>query len=147
MNRLQPLPHAFIDYAMAAKLMAAPWLFGYSDNQTATMCSISSGIAVAGLSLMTDYPLGAIKMIPFPVHGVIEASAAVMTAASPFLAGFSDNKRATWTHLIAGIATLAVVAITDYNAKANQALKTVSQGKIRDWRTVEQPQAELKSVA
>jgi len=113
---IKPLPHAAIDYAMAGTLMAAPWLFGFSDNKTATANSVISGAAVLGLSLMTRYPLGAAKVVPFPVHGVVETLAAVMNTAAPWLMGFSRDKRATNTHLFAGLATLAVVALTDYRA-------------------------------
>ena len=113
---LKPLPHAVADYAMAGTLMAAPWLFGFSDNKTATANSVISGAAVLGLSLMTRYPLGAAKVIPFPVHGVVETLAAVMNTAAPWLMGFSRHKSATSTHVAAGLATLAVVALTDYRA-------------------------------
>ncbi|HLL76027.1 MAG TPA: SPW repeat protein [Pyrinomonadaceae bacterium] len=113
---IKPTPHAVVDYAMAGTLMAAPWLFGFSDNKTATANSVISGAAVLGLSLMTRYPLGAAKLVPFPVHGVVETLAAVMNTAAPWLMGFSRNKRATSTHVAAGLATLAVVALTDYRA-------------------------------
>jgi len=113
---LKPLPHAVVDYAMAGTLMAAPWLFGFSDNKTATANSVISGAAVLGLSLMTHYPLGAAKVIPFPVHGVVETLAAVMNTAAPWLMGFSRHRSATSTHVAAGLATLAVVALTDYRA-------------------------------
>lgn len=140
MKKLQPLPHAVIDYAFAAKMIAAPWLFGFSDNKVATISSVSSGIAIAKLSLMTDYPLGAVKLIPFPVHGVIETTAGIMTAAAPFLCGFANNKRAKWTHIIAGLATLAVVAVTDYDAKRKRTLEIASRGKVADWSRESKPE-------
>jgi len=68
------------------------------------------------LSLMTKYPLGAAKLIPFKVHGVIEATAGMMTAGAPWMFGFARDKNATLTHLISGLGTLAVVAVTDYDA-------------------------------
>ncbi len=113
---IKPLPHGVIDYAMAGMLMAAPWTFGFSRNRAATANAVASGAAVLGLSLMTRYPLGAVKTIPFPVHGVIEAAAGAMTAAAPWLMGFSRNRSAKWTHVLSGLATLAVVALTDYKA-------------------------------
>ena len=113
---LKPTPHAVLDYAMAGTLMAAPWLFGFSDNKAARANSVISGAAVLGLSLMTRYPLGAAKLIPFPVHGVIETLAAAVNTAAPWLMCFSRDKRATGTHVAAGLATLAVVALTDYRA-------------------------------
>ena len=116
MKPLKPLPHAIIDYAWAGTMMAAPWLFGFRKNGTATKHSVGAGAAILGLSLMTRYPLGAVKLIPFPVHGAIEAAAGMMTAGAPWLLGFARNRNAKLTHLISGLGTLAVVAVTDYKA-------------------------------
>jgi len=109
-----------MDYAWAAGMIAAPWLCGFSKNRTATINSVASGGAILGLSLMTDYPLGAAKLISFPTHGVIEAVAGAATATAPWLMGFSRNKSATWAHVASGLATLAVVAMTDYRAQAQR---------------------------
>jgi|GEM_PF-572592 len=113
---LKPLPHGIIDYAMAGTLMAAPWLFGFSRNRKATTNAVVSGAAVLGLSLMTRYPLGAMKTIPFTAHGVVETLAAFATAAAPWTLGFSHDRSAKLTHVLSGLATLGVVAMTDYRA-------------------------------
>jgi hypothetical protein len=113
---LKPLPHAVIDYVFAAKMMAAPCLFGFRRNKAATMSSVGSGAAILGLSLMTRYPLGAVKLIPFPTHGFIETAAGIFNIAAPWLMGFAGNKRAKWLHVLSGLSTLAVVAMTDYQA-------------------------------
>jgi len=138
MKVLKPLPHAVIDYAWAAKMIASPWLLGFSENKTATMSAVGSGAAIAGLSLMTRYPLGAVKWIPFPAHGVIEAMAGVTNLAAPWLMGFAGNKRAKWLHVISGLSTLAVVAMTDYQAAerpaTNQSRHTRARGEIRPMR-------------
>ena len=114
MKVLKPLPHGVIDYTMAGAMIAAPWLFGFRRNRTATINSIGSGVAILGLSLMTRYPLGAVKMVSFPTHGVIETIAGAATVTAPWLMGFSRNRSATWTHVVSGLGTLAVVAMTDY---------------------------------
>ena len=116
MKLLKPLPHAILDYAWAGAMMAAPWLLGFSKNKKATINCVSAGAGILGLSLMTKYPLGAARLIPFPTHGIIEAVAGGLTAADPWILGFSGNQRARWTHVIAGLSTLAVVAMTDYRA-------------------------------
>jgi hypothetical protein len=113
---LKPLPHAVADYAMAGMLLAAPWLFGFSRNKRATANAVASGAAVLGLSLLTRYPLGLYKLIPFKVHGHIEAAAGAVTASAPWVLGFSHNRRATIAHVASGLATLAVYAVTDYDS-------------------------------
>lgn len=117
MKVLKPLPHAVLDYAVAGTLIAAPWLFGFHRNKTVTANSVASGAAVLGLSLMTRYPLGALKLVSFPTHGVIETVAAAATAAAPWTMGFSRNRAARLTHLAAGLGTLAVASITDYRSQ------------------------------
>ena len=113
---LKPLPHAVADYAMAGMLLAAPWLFGFSRDKKATSCAVATGASVLALSLLTRYPLGVFKLIPFKVHGYIEAAAGAMTAAAPWTTGFSRNRAATLTHVASGLATLAVYAVTDYDS-------------------------------
>lgn len=113
---LKPLPHGAIDYAMAGTLMAAPWLFGFSRNRRATASSVVSGAAILGLSLMTKYPLGAVKRVSFPVHGVVETAAGLLNVAAPWTLGFSRDRAAKLTHVLSGLATLCVVAMTDYRA-------------------------------
>lgn len=120
MKVLKPLPHAVLDYTVAATMIAAPWLFGFSRNRKARRTAVGSGLGVLGLSLFTKYPLGAVKAIPFPAHGVVETAAGAMTAAAPWLLGFSRDRAAKWTHALSGLGTLAVVAMTDYNAAGRQ---------------------------
>jgi len=116
MKVLKPLPHAVIDYAWAGTMMAAPWLFGFSRNRKATTNAVLSGAGILALSLMTRYPLGAVKLVSFPTHGVVETVAGAMTATAPWLMGFSRNRSAKLTHLLSGLGTLLVVAMTDYKA-------------------------------
>jgi hypothetical protein len=116
MKPLKPFPHAVIDYVWAAKMVAAPWLLGFSRNKKATAHCVAAGAGIAALSLMTRYPLGAAKLIPFPAHGWIEAAAGLNTLLAPWTLGFADDERAKWLHVMAGAGTLAVVALTDYEA-------------------------------
>jgi hypothetical protein len=127
MKRLQPLPHAVLDYAWAAQMMSAPWLLGFHKNKQATRCAVNCGAAILGLGLLTRYPLGIFKVIPFPVHGVIEALSGAATAAAPWLFGFADDERAKWTHVASGLATLGVVALTDYQAAERPARQPAHQ--------------------
>ena len=123
MKKLAPLPHAVVDYVFAAQMLTAPSLLGFARDKRATRCSLYSGAAILGLSLFTRYPLGAVKAIPFPVHGVIEALAGISNIAAPWLYGFAGNKRAKWLHILSGLATLGVVAGTDYEATERPAVR------------------------
>src|SRR4051794_9010260 len=118
MNRkpLKPKAHGVVDYVWAGAMIAAPWIFGFHRNKRATIHSVASGAGILGLSLMTRYPLGVAKLIPFPIHGAIESGSGLMTATAPWLFGFSDDRAATIAHVMSGISTFGVVAMTDYGA-------------------------------
>jgi hypothetical protein len=113
---IKPLPHAFVDYALAVGMIAAPWIFGFRKNKKATLTAVGTGVGILKLSLVTRYPLGAAKLVSFPTHGAIESVVAAAAIGAPWALGFSDNKAATITHVIAGAVTLGVVAATDYQA-------------------------------
>lgn len=143
MKVLKPLPHAIIDYAWAAQMMSAPWMFKFNKNQAARHHSVCAGATIVGLSLFTRYPLGAVKTISFPAHGVIEAVAGVMTLLAPWTMGFANNKRAKWLHVVSGLGTLAVVAVTDYQAaERNPAERKLRSGSQPDYHLAATPPAE-----
>jgi hypothetical protein len=114
MKVLNPTIHAMLDYGLAVLFLLAPALFGFSG--TAATLAYASGLVYIATSLLTRYPLGAIKLIPFPVHGVLESIMAAAWIISPWLFGFADLVAARNFFIIAGVALLAVVAVTDYQA-------------------------------
>ena len=136
---LKPLQHAVIDYVYAASMMTAPWLLGFNKNKAATRISVGSGAAILGLSLMTRYPLGAVKLIPFPTHGIIECTGGIVNIAAPWLMGFAGNKRAKWLHVLSGLSTLAIVAMTDYQA-AERASRRESRAAFYEGRESYSPE-------
>jgi len=45
-------------------LIAAPWIFQFSEHTAATVVPIVLGIGLIGYSLITDYELGVWKIAP-----------------------------------------------------------------------------------
>src|SRR4051794_23724414 len=117
MKPLDPVTHGVIDYAAALSMIAAPRTLGFSRDRRARTSAVLSGVSILGLSLMTRYPLGALKVISFPTHSVIETLAALATVAAPWTLGFSHDRAAKMFHVMIGIGTLGVVAMTDYNQR------------------------------
>lgn len=111
---LNPAVHGALDYALAVLFLLAPSLFGYGGF--AATLSYIIGVVYIAASLLTRYPLGAIKLIPFPVHGVLEAIMAASWIACPWVFGFAAEAAARNFFVIAGIGLLAVVALTDYKS-------------------------------
>lgn len=112
---LDPKTHGVLDYALAVMFLLAPSLFGFTE--TAATLSYVIGVAYIGTSLLTRYPLGAIKVIPFPTHGVLESVMAAAWIVMPWLFGFSADAAARNFFVIAGVGLLVVALLTDYRAR------------------------------
>ncbi|MBD0275612.1 MAG: SPW repeat protein [Acetobacteraceae bacterium] len=93
--------HGVLDYAVGALLIVVPYLLGFADGTAAQWVPQILGLVAIGGSLMTDYELGVMRVIPMPVHLMIDIGSGALLALSPWLFGFSD--RVFWPHLIVGI--------------------------------------------
>src|SRR3954453_13028409 len=113
--------HAIADYAVAALLILVPLLAGGSDKAVAT--GIVVGVVVAVVSMLTRYPLGVVKVLPFPVHSAGDYLAAALLVIAPFALSFRDGDSGLSAfYLAAGIAVLAVSLITNYQYSPRHAL-------------------------
>ena len=99
--------HAPLDYIVGVALIAAPWIFQFSDHTAATVVSIVLGIGLIAYSLFTNYELGVWKVAPMAVHNLIDVVAGAFLALSPFLFGFADNGTNFWLPLVViGVAAI-----------------------------------------
>src|SRR5438105_4189092 len=99
--------HAPLDYVVGAALIAAPWIFQFSEHTAATIVPIVLGIGLIAYSLFTNYELGLWKIAPMAVHNLIDIAAGSLLAASPWIFGFADDSANVWMpHLIVGIAAV-----------------------------------------
>jgi hypothetical protein len=118
MSTLRFIPsrvHGIVDYVLAVALMAAPNVFGFAGEGGAVeWLPRLLGVVVLGQSLLTDYELGPIKVIPLPVHLALDAVVGLMLLAGPFVYGFFDGPAYLWApHMALGLAELAVVLLSD----------------------------------
>jgi hypothetical protein len=101
--------HAPLDYIVGAALIAAPWIFQFSEHSTATIVPIGLGIGLIAYSLFTKYELGVWKVAPMAVHNVFDIAAGTVLAASPWIFGFADESANVWLpHLIVGLAAIVL---------------------------------------
>jgi len=99
--------HAPLDYIVGATLIAAPWIFQFSEHTAATIVPIVLGIGLIGYSLLTDYELGVWKVAPMAVHNLIDIAAGALLAASPWIFGFTDEPANVWVpHVVVGLAAI-----------------------------------------
>ena len=102
--------HGYLDYAMGALLIVAPWIFGFAENEAAKWVAILIGVGAIFYSIITDYELGLFKIIPMPGHLMIDLIAGIFLAASPWIFGFADF--IFWPHLILGILEIGASLMT-----------------------------------
>jgi len=99
--------HAPLDYIVGVALIAAPWIFQFSDVSAAAVVSIVLGSGLIAYSLLTDYELGVWKVAPMAVHNVIDVVAGAFLAASPWIFGFADESANVWVpHVVVGLAAV-----------------------------------------
>lgn len=81
--------HAALDAALLSLLLVSPWLYGYAYHEEATQCAVGLVVMGMGLNLVTDYPLGLIRLIPMFLHRWVELASPVMFIVIPWTF-FSD---------------------------------------------------------
>jgi hypothetical protein len=109
-NILSTRTHGMLDYLMGAVLLVAPYVFGFADNGAAQWVPMVLGVGAIAYSLLTRYELGVVKLLPMPVHLVMDAASGLLLAASPWLFGFSAL---VWVpHVVFGLLELGSSLIT-----------------------------------
>jgi hypothetical protein len=146
LKTLNPTLHAVLDYALAVAFLVLPGVLGF-PHDSMRLAQIF-GMVYLGASLLTRYPLGAIKLIPFPVHGIMESVLAAVWVVAPWLFKFSQHAAARNFYVAAGVALLAVVLLTDYRATgAGHAAGLARRDSERRERLVDRRQRYLRVEA
>src|SRR4030095_12124573 len=81
--------HAVADYAVGALLIIVSLAVGGSAGAVGT--GVAVGATVLVVSMLTRYPLGVAKVLPFPVHSAGDYLAAALLVISPFALGYTDT--------------------------------------------------------
>jgi hypothetical protein len=129
MKILHPTVHGLLDYGLASAFLLMPLLV-VGFPAVAGVLAFFFGATYLILSAITRYPLGAFKLIPFRIHGVLEAIMAVVWIASPWLFGFAAQTLARNFYVIAGVVLLLVVALTDYKAVGARAASSIEDRRL-----------------
>src|SRR4051794_33013189 len=92
MSLIRLLPaqlHAVADYAVGALLVIVALAVGGSPGAVAA--GVVVGVTVLVVSMLTKYPLGIVKVLPFPMHSAGDYLAAALLVLAPFVLGFSSS--------------------------------------------------------
>ena len=105
--------HAIADYAVGLSLIIVAVAVGGSGEAVAT--GVVVGAVVLVVSMLTKYPLGVAKVLPFTVHSAGDYLAAALLIAAPFALNFADAEGGIAAfYVVMGLAVLAVSLITNY---------------------------------
>jgi hypothetical protein len=86
------------------------------SNRPAALAALITGSFVLVESLMTDYPLGVFRVLPFRTHGRMDAGFAASSPVMPRVFGFSGTPAAR-VFQGNGIVEAAVVGLTDFSSE------------------------------
>ena len=121
--RYQPIDstlHGLTDYTVGTTLMTVfPRIAGVEGTESARQIR-ASGAFHAGYSTLTDYPLGAVKVIPYKAHLALDAVGALALAATPFITGQWKKGRKHWVpHIALGAFELMSLAMSDPSGRGS----------------------------
>lgn len=117
--------HGMIDYAFGLILLAGPYLLGFANGGAAQYVPQVLGLAIIGMSLMTDYELSLARIIPMPAHLGVDMLGGVLLLASPWLFGFAGTVK--WPHVILGLIEIGTAAMTESRSRTHALSTTTSR--------------------
>ena len=105
--------HGVLDYVSGSALLAAPELFRLKEVPSAALTPRLAGAGATAYSLMTDYELGVIRVLPMPVHLTLDAISGALLASSPWLFGYAKNGLRYWLpHTLVGASEILAALMT-----------------------------------
>jgi hypothetical protein len=107
--------HGVLDYLSGLLLLLAPNLLGFAELGGATVwIPRAVGLMILLQALMTDYELGAMKIIPIGTHLMTDYLVGAFLLVAPFVFGISGRSfAATMLLVVMGVVALAGAAMTE----------------------------------
>ena len=119
--------HAINDYIFGGFLIGIPayWLNTAPIPNEAAWVPIAIGVPILLQSLVTDYEFSLVKLIPLPVHLLMDIGTGLFLAVSPWLFRFDD---VVWApHLIVGVVEICLAVVTQQQPSRVPSHSTTSQ--------------------
>ena len=114
MKFISPTVHGIIDYFVVIFLLASPTIFGFT-GLLAIFTYTLAGIHFF-LTILTEYKVGLIKIIPFHMHGFVESVVGVVLIGLGYTL-FNDNAAGKLFYIIFGTIVLYTWLLTDYRGR------------------------------
>jgi len=106
--------HTVIGLVVGVLLVFAASIFGFADNNAASMVALWVGIFIVLNELITTSPYSPLKLVPMKIHIALDVVTGLFLALSPWLFSFYDsNDAAQWVpHLVVGIMVVGYALLT-----------------------------------
>lgn len=104
--------HGVLDYIVVVFLLASPMIFKM-EGTLSCFTYILAGVHFL-LTIFTRFESGIIKLIPLPLHGIIEFFVAIILALVSFWFNRNGNALGFYFYLYFAIAIMIVFITTDY---------------------------------
>jgi cadmium resistance protein CadD (predicted permease) len=113
MKIISPKIHGIIDYLVVLFLFISPTVFNMAHS--VAVFTYALGAIHLVLTLLTNFSAGLVKLIPLPLHGLIELVVGIALVALAFT-WLKDDETAKLFYTGFGAAVLAVFFLSDYKA-------------------------------
>jgi len=109
--------HSIMDYVDGLSTLSGFFLPETKRDDAACWASIALGATVIGTSLLTDYRLSAVKLLPIRAHEAADYLWGASAIALPFVLGYwKSSPRTAITHIAVGAGALLASLLTDYRS-------------------------------
>jgi hypothetical protein len=108
--------HGILDYASVLFLLASPTLFGLPE--ITSYFTYLLGFVHLTLTILTNFELGLIKVVPLKIHGIIEAIVAVTLVVIAFYLGSIEGTLARNFYLIFAAVLTGLWFLTEYKVNS-----------------------------
>jgi len=112
MKVLSARKHGVLDYVTVIGFALAPAVLGL-DGLPKWISYALAGIHLL-LTLLTNFPLGAAKLIPFTLHGLIEFIVSIALVLLPWVLGFAAIPAERNFFIAVGVTIFIVWLLTNY---------------------------------
>jgi hypothetical protein len=113
-----PIPlnlHAALEPLIAVVIIAAPWIFGFSETDSATAICVLVGVVMLLVGSLTDWRLSLMRVIPLRMHMAGDLTLGAVLLLSPLVFGFADEGGPTRFMVIAGALEVLTALMTRWD--------------------------------
>jgi hypothetical protein len=119
MKFMSPKVHGINDILVVVFLLASPLIFGFTG--TLAVFTYALGAAHLALTVLTDFSMGLVKLIPVSIHELVEFMVAVAVIILAYTL-FNNNADGKLYYVILGNCLLLTWLVTDYKGDSVHSL-------------------------